>query len=428
LGKISYNLFTIRAGGYKEFVMGEGEMTKLHNTLHVSMFGDFTLSYAGEEIILGRNTVTKFTQLLQIVWLHGDKGVSKQELIRDLYHSGELANPSNSLNNLIFQMRKQMVLAGLPKEEYVIKRGKIYIPDERVPLDIDVVNFKRFCAEAEKETVPAVKNELYSRALELYRGELLQEYRTRTWVVSENVALRKMFEQAIRYVGSYAKEQEDYDAMFRAYERAAKIYPDNDWQAYQIEALIGKEEYCEAYKLYDRTVNFYSDKMGLPPSPRMLSNYRKMSRELTFPMQRLDEIKPVLQEEALTKGGYYCSYPGFIDVYRAFDRNMERTGFSIFLLLCTLVDYEGKPFRNKDKLQVVSEELQTVIGTSIRRGDIYTKYNASQYLVLLVGSNKEGCEVVAERIRNNFKDRVGNKAGVRYHSVSLSDLSHMPLG
>lgn len=152
-------------------------MAKEMKTLHVRMFGEFALNYAGNEIIPGRNIVSKF---MQLVWPNGDKGISKQELVCSLYDTGEPANPSNSLNNLIFQMRKQMVSAGLPEENYIVKRGKIYVADPKVPLDIDVVNFNRLCTEAEEETNPIIKNELYTEALELYRGELLQENKTKS--------------------------------------------------------------------------------------------------------------------------------------------------------------------------------------------------------------------------------------------------------
>lgn len=396
-------------------------------TLHVTLLGGFSLNYAGDEVVLGRNTGAKFTQLLQLVWLHGEKGISKPEIVRDLYDADELSNPNNSFNNLIFQMRKQMVAAGLPKEDYVVKRGKIYIPDPRVPLEIDTEKFKELCSRAEKESDPATKNELYTKALELYRGELLPESYTKTWVITESVILRDLFDEAVHCVGDYARDQKDYDTMYRTYEKAARIYPDSDWQAYQIDALICKEEYRQAYQLYDRTVHFYSEEMGLPPSAKMLENYRKMSQKLTSPASRLNEIQSSLQEDPVS-GAYYCAYPSFIDTYHVLERNMERTGYSVFLLLCTLVDYEGKPFANKEKLRERSEALRAAIGISLRRGDIYTKYSASQYLVLLVGSSKEGCDVVARRISHKLKEQVGTRADVNYSNVSLADLSHMKQG
>ena len=103
-------------------------------TLHVRMLGGFTLHYGNEEVILGRNTTAKFVQLLQMVWLEGNKGISKTQIVRYLYEADELSNPNNSFNNLVFQMRRQMEAAGLPKKDYIMKRGKVFIPDPAVPL------------------------------------------------------------------------------------------------------------------------------------------------------------------------------------------------------------------------------------------------------------------------------------------------------
>jgi len=212
--------------------------------------------------------------------------------------------------------------------------------------------------------------------------------------------------------------------MYRIYEKAAKIYPDSDWQAYQIEALISQENYKEAYQLYDTTVRRYTDDMGLPPSDKMLENYRKMSRKLQQPQTELMEIQSSLVENPVS-GAYYCSYPSFIDTYHIMQRNMERIGFSAFMLLCTLVDYEGKPISNKEKLEERGRALKESIGSSLRKGDVYTKFSASQYLVLLIGSTREGCDVVARRISKSLKEREGTKADVRYSNVSLSDLSRI---
>ena len=113
-------------------------MTEQNQTLTVRMLGGFSLSYQGEEIVLGRNTTAKFVQLLQLLWLLGDKGISKQQIVRCLYEDDELSNPNNIFNNLIFQMRKQMVAAGLPRKNYITKVGKTYIPDPTVSIKVDV--------------------------------------------------------------------------------------------------------------------------------------------------------------------------------------------------------------------------------------------------------------------------------------------------
>ena len=321
-------------------------------------------------------------------------------------------------------MRKQIVAAGLPRKNYITKVGKTYIPDPTVSIKVDVQEVHDSVQRARESSDKEEKTAAYLAAFECYRGILLPESENKAWVVTESVRLRDEFAEAVRYLGNRAKEQNDFDEMYRIFEKAARIYPDNDWQADQIEALICKEDYKEAFRLYDRTVQHYSDEMGLPPSEKMLENYRKMSQKITSPMGQIQEIQSSLQEDPLT-GAYYCSYPSFIDMYHVLERNMERTGYSVFLLLCTLVDYAGKPIANREKLDLRSETLKGCIGSSLRRGDIYTRYSASQYLVLLVGSSREGCDVVSHRISAHLKEREGTKADVRYSNVSLADLSRM---
>ncbi len=395
-------------------------------TLQVKLFGGFSISCDGKKVTLGRNTTAKFVQLLQLVWLNGDIGISKAHIVNSLYDQDDLSNPNNSFNNLIFQMRKQMVAAGLPRKDYVVKRGKVYIPDSSVDLIVDATVFSDKFKAMQSEESDDIKYQLCMEALSLYEGELLPELNTHAWVITEGVRLQKKFNEMVRFAGEYAKKHNDFDTMFRVYEQAARIYPDDDWQASQIEALILKEEYKEAYRLYDATVRRYSDEMGLPPSQKMLENYKIMSSRLTSPVGHINDIQSSLQEDPLS-GAYYCIYPAFIDIYRIMERNMERMGCSIYLMLCNLVDYAGKTITNKDKLEMRSETLRSSIGQSLRRGDIFTKYSASQYLVLLVGSKKEGCDIVADRITKKLKETEGTKADVHYSDVSMADLDRMRL-
>lgn len=390
--------------------------------MSVQMLGTFSISCDGKKVVPGRNSAAKFIQLLQVVWLNMDKGISKQQIVEELYGDEELSNPNNSFNNLLFQMRKQMVAAGLPRRDYVTKIGRMYFPDPGILLRVDVHEFSEHINAARAADQESQKEEEYRRAFSMYHGVLLPEEDTLPFVITESVRLTNAFSEAVRYLGEKAKQRNDYDEMYLIYEKAAQIYPDNDWQADQMEALVGKGKYTDALQLYDRTVSRYADEMGLPPSENLLETYRKMSQKITSPAGRIHEIQSSLQEDPVS-GAYYCNYPSFIDTYRVLERNMERMGNSVFLLLCTLVDYAGKPIRNKDKLEEHSETFRGCIARSLRRGDIFTKYSTSQYLVLLVGSSKEGCDVVARRIDKALRGEVATRAEARYSNVSLADLT-----
>ena len=64
-----------------------------------------------------------------------------------------------------------------------------------------------------------------------------------------------------------------------------------------------------------------------------------------------------------------------------FGRMMERTGMSVFLMLCTLnfINIET----DDENQKYYSELLRESIQKAVRKGDFYTRYNIQQYLVML---------------------------------------------
>ena len=76
-----------------------------------------------------------------------------------------------------------------------------------------------------------------------------------------------------------------------------------------------------------------------------------------------------------------------------------------------------------DKLDELSEGLHLAIKNSLRKCDSFTKYNKSQFLVMLVGTNEENCQIAINRIINCFvKD---HKTWGKYLECSVSSLLDM---
>ena len=132
------------------------------------------------------------------------------------------------------------------------------------------------------------------------------------------------------------------------------------------------------------------------------------------------EIRDDLNTEAEEKGALFCSFPGFQDAYRIVKRGMERSGQSVCLLVCSLVDSQGRPMKASEKLDEMSEELYNSIQNSLRRSDAFTKYNRTQFLVMLVGTNRENCQIAIDRIVNHFTKE--HKAWKKYIECSISSL------
>lgn len=394
----------------------------------VQMFGDFSIVCDGKKLILGRNSSMKYMQLLQLVWLQGEKGVTKERLVNVLYDRSDVSDYNNSINNLLYQLRKQMTKAGLPKGEYISHKGSVYVPDPAFPLKLDVHEFERLIEQAEGEADERMQCACYQKAFLLYRGDLLPSISTEIWVMSEMKRLKALFEQCVRWLGDYYKRQGDYVALEQLYEQAARLYPEDDWQISQIDMLMDKGEYKRAYHMYDEMVRHYSEEMGLPPTAEMVACYERMRIRVRQQPGEIEEIKRGIWEclQPQTSGheheAYYCSYMGFVDIFHMVSRNLDRVDCPVHLMLCTLVDYEGKMIQNPEKLNKRSAILRDIIGSSLRKGDVFTQYSHSQYLILLVGAEEDRCEIVYRRINSRLKAQAGTRAGMEYVVTSLREL------
>lgn len=339
---------------------GDFAVQSRKNILSVYMLGRFSVEYGGQILSLGRNSSSKLIQLLQIVWLAGEKGVTKDDLAGMLYDRDSLSSLSNSLNNLVYRLRKILAENGFPKSLYVINQDGVYFWDRKIPVWVDAREFERLVElgdrkrQREKETF-----QYYKKAEELYQGELLSAISTENWVIVESLRFKRMYEKAVSWLGDYMKRQKDYPGMYQLYHQAAQVYPFDNWQVGQMESMAYMGRYKEAFLLYDNTAKRYSEEMGLPPSEKMLECYKTMSRQFVSRPDVLKNIRAELREQEDEKiNAYYCSLPSFIDIYRLAARRSERNGQPFCLMLCTITDYEGKVIQNQEKLKARSELLR----------------------------------------------------------------------
>ena len=396
-------------------------------TLQVNMFGGLAINYEGKNISVGKNKTAKYVQLLEIVWLSGEAGIQKEQLTNILYDREEQSNLSNSFNNLIYQLHKQIKKSGLPDYDYVVNKDGIFFTDDAVELDSDVLRFisnieKARATEDEEEAIS-----FYRAAFDEYKSEVLPELATQEWLIIKSVQYQKMYAEAVVALGAYYEKKKDYETMHRIYKKAAELYPDDEWQIGEINALIGKEAFKEAYAVYDETVRYYTDELGVTPSNDLLECYDKMSRQITNTPGKILQIRDGILEHrgavaGEDDGAYDCSFPSFIDAYHILSRNMERSGQSVYMMLLNIVDYEGKRITNVSKLETRAKLLQEAITLTLRQGDTFCKYSASQFLLLLVGTNKESCKTVYRRLLNKFKLLAGPRTELEYSVVSLADL------
>lgn len=398
--------------------------------LKVYMLGRFSMIYGDQAISFKRNTATKAVKLLQIL-LHetfcggGRCGIPRTELMEDLFGREELSNVANNLRVTVHRLKKMLAEAGLPEYDYVKIENGFYRWNSPMHVYVDVADFLDLLGQAEQETEEQPRMELLYRACRLYRGEFLPALSGEDWVIINSVRYKEMYSDALVSVCEYMKKQRDYETILELTSTAAEIYPFDEWQSLKIDALMSMNRYKEAYQFYEETSRMFFEELGITPSEKMMNQFREMSAKMSRKYQAAGEIKDGLKEPQHEDGAFYCTLPSFRDGYRLIRRIIERNGQSVFLMVCSLTDGKGRPLESREKLEVLSENLHVAIKGSLRRGDSFTKYSPSQFLILLVGTNQENCDIIFKRILDRFSAKHKSwRQNLEYYVSSVADVEN----
>lgn len=398
--------------------------------LNVRMFGRISMTYGGKPILFYKNSVTKAVKLAASLLFHGEAGIERGQLLEELYGREEIADAANSLRVTAHRLKKSLIEAGLPEHEYIAVKDGIYKWSSPMETVVDAIRFRELLDEAQQTSDPSEKAEYLREAVDLYRGEFLQDMSGEYWVLLEDVQYKKRYTKALSELAAYLKECGEYKELLRVCEQACEMYPFDEWQAVKMDAYIAMGKYDEALKEYEDAEKLFFEELGVDPSEAMMSRLKKLEETMNSKHHTLGEIKQQLKEEERESGAFYCSFPSFRDEYRIVRRIMERSGQSIYLMLCTITDEKGRPLEHDDPLRDTEKQLHDAIKNSLRRCDSFTKYSPGQYLILLVGTNGENCEIVCRRISStfsrNYKSGRANRLG--WHISSVADVDSEPLG
>ena len=371
-----------------------------HEGITVFMMGTVMVEYNRKPMPLMGNPQGKMLQLFLILLYAGDKGVLREELLDMLYGNGENTNPSGSLRAAVFRLRKTLEGCGLPEHEYIRTDSGIYRWDGGgVPVYIDAKDFEITAHKALKQR----DESLLKKACGLYQGEFMAQLAGERWVSIIGVRYQELYFDCLRMAYYIMKDNREYTDLLELASDACDLYPYEECQIMKIDCLIAMKRFTDAMQVYDQAVTQYFEEQGLPPSEKMLERFRTMSGQIRYTSDTLKDIRDSLHERDRVNGPYYCSYPAFIDCYRLLVRMSERIDFTNVLLCCTLLDSKGKPLdTGGELLKAASSKLHEAIGNSIRKGDVFTCYNPSQYLVMLNGTSQEYCLRIFERIDRNL--------------------------
>lgn len=257
------------------------------------------------------------------------------------------------------------------------------------------------------------------RANELYSGELLPANQSETWFFHKSKHYKELYVYTVGELEKQYMKNNDYRNRLALYEKAASIYPFDNWQTRLIKCNLEIYRYEEAFGIYNSTMELYARELGTPPAAEMqecfeklelkdendkrnagdVEDWRNMDRVF---MGRKSDIRKAIFGPETVKGAYYCTYPSFVDYCRLLARAKGRNQFEAVLMFLTLSQRETRGSQDQMNLQDEMVLLKDVLSESLRTGDAYARYGNRHFVLMLVNIEKEFCSPVFSRVESAY--------------------------
>ena len=138
--------------------------------------------------------------------------------------------------------------------------------------------------------------------------------------------------------------------------------------------------------------------MGLKPSQELRSLYKKLL-QTNAPIQTDDNLYDALEAELIMDNAFYCESSVFKSIYELERRRSQRSGASFSIGVLNVTPINGYS-QSQEELRI--EYLKQHLKEKLRKGDTFTLWNDSQFIVLLPGVDSTLMDKVLRRILQTF--------------------------
>ena len=374
-------------------------------TLKVTMLGSFCIR-KGEKFVDDRSNRMRKVWLLLAYLIYSRNSLSTQDtylsLLRGAKTSEEIDDPSGRLKALFYRVRT-MLDGVYPNagHELITRKNGTYAWNTDIPMELDVEEFDRLCRAASGAEQPE-KLSLLLQALSLYQGDFLPKLSSEPWVMPISAYYHNLYLDCAQQALSLLAEENRFREVVALSQKALAIEPYSE-ELYQhlMKGYLALNDRTQVQTVYEQMSELLFDTFGVMPSDESRQLYREASRQVSHASVSADIVREQLREPSEAKGAMFCEYDFFKLLYQVQARAMLRSGDTVHIALLSLHGALGKELSRRS-LDIAMENLQELIISSLRQGDVVTKCSKSQFIIMLPQANYENSCAVCQRIVKNF--------------------------
>lgn len=379
--------------------------------LQINMLGGCSLTY-GDRTVDDVNYHTKKSwMLLEYLIIFRNREIPVEELMELLYPGDRGANPLGALKTLVYRVRSMLEELGIPdsRDMILVTRGS-YAWNTSVPMVLDADRFELACQRAAAPWImPEEKLDTCLEAIALYKGDFLSKSMGESWVASLSTYYHSMYVHLVQTTVGMLMGRERWEEIISICAQAIQIDGYEEYfYYYLIRGLVKTGQIQPALEQYKRMYNIFYTELGVTPSAELAALYREISRESGRNAKReasdLPSISAFLLKDDRISGAFFCELEVFKDIYSLEARSVARSKRGVYLALISASMRDGSTPPLK-MLNNYMDKLGDCIQSTLRRGDVVSKYSISQYILLLPTSSVENGRLALGRITSRFLEK-----------------------
>lgn len=387
-------------------------------TLKIKLLGGLKVSNGKINFPFEKKRSAQVELLVVYLILNRNVDVTKSQLMDLLWPNGNSDKPEGALRNLIYRARKE-TNCFLDNVDCVKSKGRRYFWNLEVNCKVDYEDLLKSCAKVLKEKQPHRKYELCLDMLEKYHDEILPELNYNQWVKEINDNLSKKCIETVMDTLMILDNYNLYEEIIRLcnHQNCQKLV---DMRIYEVLLLAyyktGKTDL--GLMFYRKVVDYYYSKYGIEVSQQLKGIYEMILDASLVDQIGVEELEKSLSNDEDDRNTFYCDFDVFKNIYQVNVRSARRSMKSRILALLTLVDQSKSLDENALSQEV--EILKEIISNSLRKNDVFSKFNMTQYSLILASPDLDGAKIAVDRITNRYNERRKHQ-----ETVLLNDLKQI---
>lgn len=377
-------------------------------TVKICMLGGCSVSCGGRCIDDNANRMKKVWLLLAYLICNRKRHITQEQYLTLLQGAGgeNSADPGGKLKAMFYRVRTMLApVRGTEAAEWIVRGESGYGWNKEVPVWLDVEEFESLCRRGAVAEDGENRLEIYREALSLYCGDFLPKLSMEPWVMPLNAYYHRMYLDTAEETLSLLLEKGEYTEAAQLCEKAIALEPYSEelYNCY-MRALIALERRSDAVRAYEEMSEGLFSSFGVMPSDESRRLYREAMREAAMPAVDGTAIRDHLSEKSDRGGAMQCEYDFFRLVYQMQARSIARSGEVVHIALFSIHGHRGKELPRRS-LDLALNNLEELLLSNLRQGDLVSRCSASQVVVMLPQANYENAVMVCQRLEKAFERR-----------------------